>query len=117
MGPDRAREDRAPAGAAVEAEGAAAWVQAQLLGGNSARLPRRLLRVFAAEQGYGHLWLTVSERGRVTNCSVMQTTGDAQVDQALCNIMIRQSRWAPARDRQGRPISVTLRYTATWRKT
>jgi protein TonB len=90
--------------------------EARLLGGNSARLPSRLLRVFAADRGYGHLWLTVSETGRVTDCSVMQTTGDAQVDQALCSLMIRQSRWAPARDRQGNPISVKLRYTATWRK-
>lgn len=90
--------------------------QARLLGGNSSRLPLSLLRGFAADQGYGHLWLTISERGRVRHCSVMQSTGDAQVDQALCNLMIRQSRWAPARDQQGRPISVTLRYTATWRK-
>ena len=90
--------------------------EARLLGGNSSRLPSRLLRVFAANQGYGHLWLTVSESGRVTDCSVMQSTGDAQVDQALCAIMVRQSRWAPARDRQGQPISVRLRYTATWRK-
>lgn len=90
--------------------------EVRLLGGNSARLPSRLLRVFAADRGYGHLWLTISESGRVTDCSVLQTTGDAQVDQALCNLMIRQSRWAPARDRQGRPISVRVRYTATWSK-
>lgn len=90
--------------------------EARLLGGNSSRLPSSLLRVFAANQGYGHLWLTVSERGRVTDCSVLQTTGNAQVDQALCSLMIRQSRWAPARDRQGRPIAVRVRYTATWRK-
>ena len=90
--------------------------EARLLGGNSARLPSRLLRVFTADRGFGHFWLTISESGRVTGCSVMQTTGDAQVDQALCSLMIRQSRWAPARDRQGRPIPVQLRYTATWSK-
>ena len=90
--------------------------EARLLGGNSSRLPSRLLRVFAADQGYGHLWLTISESGRVTDCSVLQTTGDAQVDQELCSLMIRQSRWAPARDRQGRPLAVRVRYTATWRK-
>lgn len=90
--------------------------EARLLGGNSARLPSRLLRVFAADRGYGHLWLTVAESGRVTDCSVLQSTGNARVDQALCNLMIRQSRWAPARDRQGNPIAVRIRYTATWRK-
>lgn len=90
--------------------------EARLLGGNSSRLSSQLLSVFATDRGYGHLWLTVSEVGRVTGCSVMRTTGDAQVDQALCSLMIRQSRWAPARDRQGRPITVKVRYTATWSK-
>jgi protein TonB len=90
--------------------------EARLLGGNSAKLPSRLLRAFAAERGYGYLLLTVSEVGRVTDCSVLQTTGDADVDQALCNLMIRQSRWEPAQDRRGQPISVKVRYTATWKK-
>jgi protein TonB len=90
--------------------------EARLIGGNSSRLPARLLRGFAADRGYGHLWLTVSDSGRVTDCSVLQSTGDAQVDQALCNLMIRQSRWSPARDRQGNAITVRVRYTATWRK-
>ncbi len=89
---------------------------ARLLGGNSAKLPARLLRVFTADRGYGHLWLTISESGRVTDCSVLQSTGSAPVDQALCNLMIRQSRWEAARDRQGHPITVRLRYTATWSK-
>lgn len=90
--------------------------EARLLGGNSAKLPSRLLRVFAAERGYGYLLLTVSKAGSVTDCSVLQTTGDTDVDQALCNLMIRQSRWEPAQDRQGQPISVKVRYTATWKK-
>jgi protein TonB len=90
--------------------------EARLLGGNSARLPRQLLRVFGADSGYGYLWLTVAETGRVTDCSVLQSTGDAGVDQALCDLMIRRSRWNPARDRQGNPITVKVRYTATWRK-
>jgi periplasmic protein TonB len=88
----------------------------RLLGGNSSKLPASLLRVFSADRGYGHLWLTVAETGRVTDCSVLQSTGSAQVDQALCSLMIRRSRWEPARDRQGRPITVKVRYTATWSK-
>jgi protein TonB len=90
--------------------------EARLLGGNSSRLPSRLLRVFAADRGYGYLLLTVSVAGRVSDCSVLQSTGDAEVDQALCDLMIRRSRWAPAQDRQGNPISVKVRYTATWSK-
>lgn len=90
--------------------------EAKLLGGNSAKLPARLLRPLAADRGYGYLWLTVAETGRVAGCSVLQSTGDVAVDQALCNLMIRQSRWEPARDQQGNPITVKVRYTATWKK-
>lgn len=90
--------------------------EARLLGGNSARLPARLLRVFTADRGLAHLWLTIAASGRVSDCSVLQSSGDAAVDQALCNVMLRQSRWEPARDSQGRAITVRLRYTATWTK-
>ena len=90
--------------------------EARLLGGNRSRLPSRLLRVFAADRGYAHLLLNVSGAGRVIGCDVLRGTGSQPVDQALCNVMLRQSRWAPARDRQGRPITVQVRYTATWSK-
>ena len=90
--------------------------EARLLGGNSSKLPSRLLRAFAADRGYGYLMLTVGETGRVTDCRVLQTTGNSAVDEALCNLMIRQSRWEPARDRQGNAIAVKVRYTATWTK-
>jgi protein TonB len=90
--------------------------EARLLGGNSAKLPSRILRQFAADRGFGFLLLTISEAGRVSDCNVLQSAGSPEVDQALCNLMLRKSRWAPARDKQGNPISVKLRYTATWSK-
>lgn len=90
--------------------------EARLLSGHRARLPRQLLRPFAADGGYAHLLLTVSNSGRVTACGVTQGTGSADVDQALCQVMIQQSRWSVARDTLGRPITVHVRYTATWSK-
>lgn len=90
--------------------------EARLLSGNRSRLSRHLLRQFAVDHGYAHLFLTISPTGRVTNCSVQQGTGSPQVDQQMCAIMLNQSRWTPARDRQGRPIAVQVRYTSTWRK-
>lgn len=90
--------------------------EARLLGGNSAKLPSRILRQFAADRGFGFLLLTISEGGRVSDCNVLQSAGSPEVDQALCNLMLRRSRWEPARDKQGNPISVKLRYTATWSK-
>src|SRR5690606_7865597 len=82
----------------------------------SARLPASLLRVFSADRGFAHLWLTIAANGRVSDCSVLQSSGNDAVDQALCNVMLRRSRWEPARDAQGRPLTVRLRYTATWTK-
>lgn len=96
--------------------GRAIGTEARLLSGNRARLPRQLLRAFAADRGYAHLLLTVGESGRVTGCSVIQGTGSGPVDDAMCQVMIGQSRWAPALDTAGRPISVQLRYTSTWSK-
>jgi len=96
--------------------GAGIGTEARLLGGNSSRLPSRLLRQFPADRGYAHLWLTVAETGRVTDCSVLQSSGNALVDNALCELMIRQSRWDAARDKQERPITVKVRYIATWSK-
>jgi len=89
---------------------------ARLLGGNSTRLPSHLLRGFAANRGYFDLLLTVSPAGRVAECNVLRSSGNAEVDREFCRLMIRRSRWAPARDTLGRPITVTLRYTATWSK-
>ena len=90
--------------------------EARLVSGNRARLPRQLLQPFVADRGYAHLMLTVADSGRVTGCGVMQGTGSAAVDDALCQVMIRQSQWTAARDALGHPITVQVRYTATWSK-
>lgn len=90
--------------------------EARLLSGNRARLPRQLLQPLAADRGYAHLLLTVIGNGRVTDCAVIQGTGSPIVDQALCQVMVQQSRWSVARDTLGRPITVQVRYTATWSK-
>jgi len=103
-------------GGAGSGGGGGIGTEARLLGGHRARLPSRLLRPFAADRGFAHLWLTLAETGRVTECSVLQSSGSRQVDEALCGLMIRNSRWEAARDTQGRPITVKLRYTAIWSK-
>lgn len=96
--------------------GRAIGTEARLLSGNRGRVPRELLRGFAARDGFAHLLLTIDEGGRVAACSVIQGTGSGAVDQAMCQLMERQSRWSPARDTDGRPIRVQLRYTSVWRR-
>lgn len=94
--------------------GSGIGTEARLLSGNRSGISGRLLRQFGVDRGYAHLLLTVAETGRVTGCKAIQGSGSAEVDRHLCGIMISQSRWAPARDRQGRPINVQVRYTSTW---
>lgn len=96
--------------------GRAIGTKARLLSGNRGRVPRHMLKSFARDNGFAHLLLTIGETGSVTGCSVIQGTGNLTVDQALCQIMVSQSRWSPALDTTGRPISVQLRYTSVWRK-
>ncbi len=88
----------------------------RLLGGHRAKLPAWLLAQFADDRGTAQLLLTIAGTGRVSECGVLQSSGSGAVDQALCNVMTRSSRWEAARDLQGRPVSVKIRYTAIWSK-
>ncbi|MDQ3079236.1 MAG: energy transducer TonB [Pseudomonadota bacterium] len=52
--------------------------------------------------------------GRVLECSTRQSSGDRTLDSALCQMLQQRMRWAPARDRRGRPLTVGIFYTAVW---
>ena len=88
--------------------------EARLLGGHRARLGSRLLRSVGISQGSVPLRLTISESGRVSSCRPLQSSGSAELDNELCRIMRTRSRWSPATDRSGRPVSVQLTYIATF---
>ena len=103
-------------GGGAGGDGGGIGSDARLLSGNRARLSGRLLRQFPGERGYAQLLLDVAATGRVTNCGILQGSGSPQVDAEMCAVMLRRSRWEPARDRQGRAIAVQVRYTSTWSK-
>jgi hypothetical protein len=44
----------------------------------------------------------------------LETSGSPILDQELCRSITVHSRWVPALDRTGRPISVGLVFNATW---
>lgn len=88
----------------------------RLLGGHRAKLPARMLRQFATDRGTAQLRLTIATSGRVSACRVVASSGSAEVDQALCNVMLTHSRWQAARDLLGHAVPVDIRYTAIWRK-
>lgn len=88
----------------------------RLLGGNSARVPQRLLQRFAVNRGEALLALTIGTQGRVTACAPIRGSGNPELDFELCQLMLSRSRWAPALDGNGRPITAQLQYTATWNR-
>lgn len=88
--------------------------EARLLGGHRSRLSSSVLSEVGFRNGSVPLRLTIGANGRVTACRPQGTSGSARLDRELCRIMTSSSRWAPAKDRAGRPISVQLTYVATY---
>ena len=60
------------------------------------------------------LAILIGPDGRVVLCSTRQSSGDPALDAALCAILQPRMRWAPARDRSGKPLTVGILYTAVW---
>lgn len=87
---------------------------ARLVRGMRSRLDNYYLQGFAVNSGSAVLALTIDARGRVERCEVAEGTGSPMLDQELCARMASRSRWEPALDRNGQPMRVRVRYTATW---
>jgi len=66
------------------------------------------------EQGTTAVRLGVGPDGRVTDCSVTQSSGSGALDQATCNILKRRARFTPAKDQAGNPISDTFSQRIRW---
>ena len=66
------------------------------------------------EQGTTAVRLGVGPDGRVTDCSVTQSSGSGSLDAATCNILKRRARFTPAKDQAGNPISDTFSQRIRW---
>ena len=91
---------------------------ARLISGGLTRSDFRSIRDIArgASSGQARLAITVGPDGRVARCSIANSSGDPEVDAALCAIVEPRMRWAAARDIAGNPISVGVYYVATWQR-
>jgi protein TonB len=68
------------------------------------------------EQGTTRFRLTVGGGdGRVTNCSVIRSSGSSMLDTATCRIMRQRARFTPARDVNGNPASDEHLGEISWR--
>lgn len=69
----------------------------------------------AGEQGNVRIRYLVTERGRVSECTIEQSSGSAALDQQSCAIWMQRMRFRPARDASGRPIPEASTQLFAWR--
>lgn len=91
-------------------------IEARLLSGGLSRSDYRSLRRLGASSGAARLAILVGPDGRVARCGVANSSGNAELDRALCAILEPRMRWASARDKAGNPISVQIYYVTTWQR-
>ena len=58
--------------------------------------------------------IDVGANGRVSRCSIVQSSGSADLDETSCRLIQRRYRYAPARDAQGRPVPDSVREGHVW---
>jgi protein TonB len=64
--------------------------------------------VSAGAEGTARASLSIGTDGRVTGCSITQSTGNTALDAATCNILRRRAKFIPARDTNGNPTTDTI---------
>lgn len=74
--------------------------------------PRSALR--ARVQGTVHLRFIVSPQGRVSECAVLRSSGNAALDETTCRLIKKRYRFDPARDEEGRATTDRFRGDHIW---
>ena len=59
--------------------------------------------------------IEVDSAGGAANCQIISTSGNSDLDQAACAIILQRARFRPALDHLGRPIPDSLTARIVWR--
>jgi TonB family protein len=79
---------------------------------NSNDYPSQALR--SETEGLTGFQLTIGTDGKVSNCHVTQSSGDATLDLATCTNITRRARFRPALDNAGNPTTGTYSNRVRW---
>ena len=72
------------------------------------------LAIRRGEQGIAGFALDVDAAGRVSACTITQTSGSAQLDETTCRIMRERAQFTPARDRRGHAVADHVESRLRW---
>lgn len=68
----------------------------------------------ALAEGETHALIDVSPEGRASNCRVIRTSGNQEIDEATCMIVTKRARYDPARNYEGGAIAAPFYLTFRW---
>jgi protein TonB len=68
----------------------------------------------AGAQGRVTARLTVGTDGRVVDCTITSSSGNQDLDDAVCSISRRRVKFTPAKDTNGNPITSTYPLAVRW---
>jgi protein TonB len=69
----------------------------------------------ARQQGTVRFKLTVGPHGRVTGCTILQSSGSAALDSSTCALMQRRARFTPATDVIDNAVRSSIDEQYSWR--
>lgn len=71
----------------------------------------------ALKRGIGgtvQLRFTVGVKGRVTDCTITRSSGDAELDATTCRLIVKRFRYKPTRDAQGHAVPDVVTGEHVW---
>jgi protein TonB len=69
----------------------------------------------AEAQGTSAITWEINEQGRVENCRVTSSSGNADLDETACRLISRRGRYSPALDQNGNPMRTTQSRRVVWK--
>ncbi len=78
----------------------AEWLRGEI---RASDYPRAALQ--AGIGGTVRIRLAIDPRGRVSDCAITQSSGNAELDETTCRLIRKRFRYAPARDASGQAVS------------
>lgn len=70
--------------------------------------------VRAGEQGTVRFRVAVDANGRVTDCTILSSSGSPALDSSTCRLVRSRARFTPATDKSGKPVPDTVESAITW---